>query len=96
MIKTKIIETTEKYDKDGKLVEKITREETSEDDEMGNSIATSGAVWFDETPKTYPYQNGEIRNGMVIFTNPPIYQYGSRGENHACCSCNNAKPSENR
>lgn len=33
MVKTKIIETTEKYDKDGKLVEKITREETSEDDE---------------------------------------------------------------
>lgn len=32
MVKTKIIETTEKYDKDGKLVEKITREETSEDD----------------------------------------------------------------
>lgn len=31
MVKTKIIETTEKYDKDGKLVEKITREETSED-----------------------------------------------------------------
>ena len=28
MIKTKIVETTEKYDKDGKLVEKITREET--------------------------------------------------------------------
>lgn len=25
MVKTKIIETTEKYDKDGKLVEKITR-----------------------------------------------------------------------
>lgn len=33
MVKTKIIETTEKYDKDGKFVEKITREETSEDDE---------------------------------------------------------------
>ena len=33
MVKTKIIETTEKYDKDGKLVEKIAREETSEDDE---------------------------------------------------------------
>lgn len=31
MVKTKIIETTEKYDKDGKLVEKITKEETSED-----------------------------------------------------------------
>lgn len=33
MVKTKIIETTEKYDKDGKLIEKITREETTEDDE---------------------------------------------------------------
>lgn len=32
MVKTKIVETTEKYDEDGKLVEKITREETSEDD----------------------------------------------------------------
>lgn len=31
MIKTKTIETTEKYDRDGKLVEKIIREETSED-----------------------------------------------------------------
>lgn len=31
MIKTKIVETTEKYDKEGKLVEKITREETSKD-----------------------------------------------------------------
>lgn len=31
MVKTKIIETTEKYDKDGKLVERITREETSDD-----------------------------------------------------------------
>lgn len=31
MVKTKIIETTEKYDKDGKLVEKIMREETLED-----------------------------------------------------------------
>lgn len=32
MIKTKIIETTEKYDKDGNIIEKVTREETSEDD----------------------------------------------------------------
>lgn len=32
MIKTKIIETTEKYDKDGKLVEKVMREENTEDD----------------------------------------------------------------
>lgn len=33
MIRTTITETTEKYDKDGKLIEKITREETTEDDE---------------------------------------------------------------
>lgn len=32
MTKTKIVETTEKYDENGKLVEKITREETTEDD----------------------------------------------------------------
>lgn len=31
MVKTKILETTEKYDENGKLVEKITREETTED-----------------------------------------------------------------
>jgi len=31
MVKTKIIETTEKYDKDGKLVEKVAREENIED-----------------------------------------------------------------
>jgi len=38
MVKTKIIETTEKYDKDGKLVEKFTREENTEDntDYTGN------------------------------------------------------------
>lgn len=33
MIKRVIKETIEKYDKDGKLVEKITREETESDDE---------------------------------------------------------------
>lgn len=32
MVKTTIKETTEKFDKDGKLFEKIIREETSEDD----------------------------------------------------------------
>lgn len=36
MVKTKIVETTEKYDKDGKLVEKVTREETTEDDSVYN------------------------------------------------------------
>lgn len=33
MINTKIKETIEKYDKDGNLVERIIREETTEDDE---------------------------------------------------------------
>lgn len=32
MVKTKIVETTEKYDENGKLVGKIIREETNEDD----------------------------------------------------------------
>lgn len=32
MVKTTITETTKKYDKDGKLVEEITRSETTEDD----------------------------------------------------------------
>lgn len=32
MVKTKIVETTEKFDKDGNVVEKIMREETTEDD----------------------------------------------------------------
>lgn len=47
MVKTKIIETTEKYDKDGKLVEKITREETSEDD----TVYESGAIYYPQEPK---------------------------------------------
>lgn len=46
MIKTKIIETTEKYDKDGKLVEKITREETTEDDKKGNTTLLSSDKWL--------------------------------------------------
>lgn len=51
MIKTKIVETTEKYDKDGKLVEKITREETTEDDETR----------FPATPLPYePYNPNHV------------------------------------
>lgn len=37
-VKTKITETTERYDKDGKLVEKITREEESEDDTVYDGL----------------------------------------------------------
>lgn len=47
MVKTKIIETTEKYDKDGKFVEKITREETSEDD----TVYESGAIYYPQELK---------------------------------------------
>lgn len=47
MVKTKITETTEKYDKDGKLVEKITREETTEDD----TVYESGATYYPQEPK---------------------------------------------
>ncbi len=52
MVKTKIIETTEKYDKDGKLVERITREETSEDDEKG--VWRAASPWATE-PINIPY-----------------------------------------
>ena len=48
MIKTKIVETTEKYDENGKLIEKITREETTEDDETRSPITTT-------TPWVQPY-----------------------------------------
>ena len=61
MVKTKIIETTEKYDKDGKLVEKITREETTEDDESRSYITTT--PWI--TPITVPYYETTRRNSAV-------------------------------
>lgn len=46
MVKSKIIETIEKYDKDGKLVEKITREETTEDD----TVYESGSIIYPQEP----------------------------------------------
>lgn len=57
MIKTKIIETTEKYDKDGKLVEKITREEISEDDETRpyGTLTTNAPFEF---PRIPPFRQG--------------------------------------
>lgn len=54
MVKTKIIETNEKYDKDEKLVERITREETMEDDEKGKPIFAGGATWWDKLPNASP------------------------------------------
>ena len=56
MIKTKIVETTEKYDKDGNLVEKITREETTEDDEIRYPVTPTIEpynpipVWYKNEP----------------------------------------------
>lgn len=59
MIKTRIIETTERYDKDGKLIEKITREETTEDDEKGNTTLLSGDKWLGRpTPNIVPCCGG--------------------------------------
>lgn len=45
-IKTKITETTEKYDKEGKLVEKITMEKLWK----GDTVYKSGSVIFPQEP----------------------------------------------
>lgn len=63
MVKTKIIETTEKYDKDGKLVEKITREETSEDD----TVYESGSIAYpQETTKSCCECKCELKSEDII------------------------------
>lgn len=67
MIKTKIIETTEKYDKDGKLVGKITRDETTEDDEKGTPIFTGGTTWWDKLPNTLPLCCGRGENIKITY-----------------------------
>lgn len=58
MIKRIVKETTEKYDKDGKLVEKITREETETDDETR----------YPSQSPTYPWNP----NGTFVGTGKPI------------------------
>lgn len=55
MVKTKITETTEKYDENGKLVEKITREETTEDDTVYYPQYTTPAP----LPNIRPYDTGK-------------------------------------
>ena len=50
MIKTHIVETTERYDTEGKLIEKITREETTEDDETRFPTTTPPVI---TTPYVY-------------------------------------------
>lgn len=65
MIKTKIVETTEKYDKDGKLVEKIIREETTEDDETRYPTVTP-----------LPYE--PYNPNPVLYKNEPYYTVTSK------------------
>lgn len=41
MVKTKIVETTERFDENGRLLERVVREETSEDDETRYPVYTT-------------------------------------------------------
>jgi hypothetical protein len=59
MIKTKITETTEKFDKDGKLIERITREEETED----NSIFDQGLLC--PSAPTATWTNAPIQHGNI-------------------------------
>ena len=56
MIKTHIVETTEKFDKDGTLTERITREETTEDDETRYPVVATPYIShpIGTTPFTVP------------------------------------------
>lgn len=62
MIKTIITETTLKYDKDGNLVEKIIREEKTEDDETRYPGITH----------TYPYVFSNKRSDEPITYNTTV------------------------
>ena len=61
MIKTHTVETTEKYNTEGKLIEKITREETTEDDETRFPTTIPPVI-------TTPYISHPI--GTTPFTKP--------------------------
>ena len=50
MIKRTIKETTEKYDKDGKLIEKITREETETDNKARYPLQNPTHPWNPNVP----------------------------------------------
>ena len=59
MIKTTIKETIEKYDKDGNLLEKIVREETTDDDENRHPFIYPNVTPYSpynmpDSSKTYP------------------------------------------
>lgn len=76
MVKTKIVETTEKYDKDGKLVEKVTREETTEDD----TVYTPSTPWT--APFTQPwYETGRPLEPYCTVTSNASDGFGKLVEN---------------
>lgn len=61
MVKTKIIETTKKYDKDGKLVEKIVRKEKTKDDTDYTLSDTCSCI---KEKDEYSY-GGNIMTGFI-------------------------------
>ena len=61
MVKTKNVETTETYDKDGNLIEKVTREETTEDD-------TVYTPTYPQTPWVTPTSTGWWNNPTCVTT----------------------------
>lgn len=50
MAKTKITETTERYDENGRMVERIVREEVSEDDTLYYPSATNKLQLYSSKP----------------------------------------------
>lgn len=70
MVKTKIVETTKKFNENGKLVEKITREETSEDDTVYYPSYTHSV-----TP--LPYINPDTRKKWEPYCSTMTTQDGS-------------------
>lgn len=74
MIKTKIVETTEKYNKDGNLVEKIIREETTEDDETRLPVTplpyepyNPNPVWYKNEPYCTVTSTNSVENSYNRF-----------------------------
>ena len=70
MIKTTIKETIEKYDKDGKIVEKIIREETTEDDETKRPFIHPDTTPYNipcmpDSLKTYPHVTWGLNTSSV-------------------------------
>ena len=74
MIKTKIVETTEKYDKDGNLIEKIIREETTENNETRYPVTplpyepyNPNPVWHKNEPYCTVTSTNSVENSHIRF-----------------------------